>query len=162
MDAVLGVDRQRPGMEGRSEVAPDTLPVELQADGVLVEYTDGREVFYRGVPEKVTGTLNTPPGKDIHVLVTDGSDTQGVLVYVNERKTEDEILQGTGVGRVLRDQAERTTVFPGVAVEDVGNGLRVAVTVADTVDGRVFVFAEDGMSEHSYEVVPAETEEGEG
>jgi hypothetical protein len=157
MDAVLVADGQRHRMEGRSEVAPDTLPVELQADGVLVEYTDGREVFYRGVPEKVSGTLQTPPGKDIHVLVTDGSDTQGVLVYVNERKTEDGILRDTGVGRVLLGEAERTTVFPGVAVEDIGNGLRVAVEVADTVDGRVFVFAEDGMSEHSYEVVPAGT-----
>ena len=158
MDAVLGVDRERRRMEGRSEVAPDTLPVELQEDGVLVEYTDGREVFYRGVPEKVVGTLATPPGKDVHVLVTDGSDTQGVLVYVNERKTEDGILEDTGVGRVLLDREERTTVFPGVAVEDVGNGLRVEVEVEDpeVVDGRVFVFAEDGMSEHSYEVVPAE------
>ena len=125
---------------------------------MLVEYTDGREVFYRGVPEKVVGTLATPPGKDVHVLVTDGSDTQGVLVYVNERKTEDGILEDTGVGRVLLDREERTTVFPGVAVEDVGNGLRVEVEVEDpeVVDGRVFVFAEDGMSEHSYEVVPAE------
>lgn len=144
-------------MEGRSEVAPDTLPVELQEDGVLVEYTDGREVFYRGVPEKVSGTLATPPGKDVHVLVTDGSDTQGVLVYVNERKTEDGILEDTGVGRVLLDREERATVFPGVAVTDVGNGLRVEVEVEDpaVVGGRVFVFAEDGMSEHSYEVVPA-------
>ena len=143
-------------MEGRAEVAPDTLPVELQEEGVLVEYTDGREVLYRGVPERVPGTLTTPPGKDIHVLVTDASDTQGVLVYVNERRTEDEILQGTGVGRVLLSREERTTVFPGVAVEDVGNGLRVAVEVEDpdAVGGRVFVFAEDGMSEHSYEVVP--------
>ena len=145
-------------MEGRSEVAPDTLPIELQEDGVLVEYTDGREVLYRGVPEKVEGALATPPGKDVHVLVTDASDTQGVLVYVNERRTEDEILRDTGVGRVLLDRDERTTVFPGVAVEDVGNGLRVQVEVEDpaVVDGRVFAFAEDGMSEHSYEVVPAD------
>jgi hypothetical protein len=157
MDAVLGADSKQAGMEGRSEVAPDTLPVELQEDGVLVEYTDGREVFYRGVPEKVSGTLATPPGKDVHVLVTDASDTQGVLVYVNERKTEDGILEETGVGRVLLDREERAAVFPGVAVTDVGNGLRVEVEVEDpeVVDGRVFVFAEDGMSEHSYEVVPA-------
>jgi hypothetical protein len=141
-------------MQGRSEVAPDTVPVELTDDGIVVEYTDGREVFYRGVPEKVEGTLTTPPGKDVHVLVTDASDTQGVLVYVNERKTEDEILRGTGVGRVLLDTEERTTVFPGVAVTDVGGGLRVEVEVDGTVDGRVFVFAEDGMGEHSYEVVP--------
>jgi hypothetical protein len=141
-------------MEGRSEVAPDTLPIELTDDGVVVEYTDGREVFYRGVPEKVEGSLTTPPGKDVHVLVTDASETQGVLVYVNERRTEDEILRDTGVGRVLLSAEERTTVFPGVPVEDVGNGLRVTVEVEDTVDGRVFVFAEDGMGEHSYEVVP--------
>jgi len=141
-------------MDVYSEVAPDSLPVELREDGIVVEYTDGREVYYRGVPERVTSPFQTPPGKDLHVLVTDGSGTRGVLVYVNERRTEDEILESTGVGRVLLETDERTTVFPGVAVEDVGGGLRETVEMVDpgAVDGRVFMFAEDEMSEQSYEL----------
>jgi hypothetical protein len=138
-------------MEGRSEVPPDTLGVDLREDGIVVEYTDGREVFYRGVPTRVEGSLTTPPGKDVHLLVTDASETRGVLLYVNERKTEDDILDGTGVGRVLLDQGERESVFPGVAVTD--TGLRVEVEIEGPVDGRVFVFAEDGMGEQSYEIV---------
>jgi hypothetical protein len=135
-----------------SEVAPDTLPVELTDDGVVVEYTDGRQVFYRGVPGAVESPHTTAPGKDVHVLVTDASETQGVLVYVNERTTEDEILEDSGVGRVLLGADEETTVFPGVTVR--GGGLRVEVDVDfEAVDGRVFVFEEDEMGERSLEVV---------
>jgi hypothetical protein len=139
-------------MEGYSEVSPDTLPVELTENGVTVEYTDGREVLYRGVPTREEGSLQTPPGKDVHVLVTNEQETHGVLVYVNERTTEDVILENSGVGRVLLEKGERTSVFPGVEVEDLR--YRVEVSVDETLDGRVFVFAEDEMGEQSYEVVP--------
>lgn len=139
-------------MEGYSEVSPDTLPVELTENGVTVEYTDGREVLYRGVPTREEGSLQTPPGKDVHVLVTNEQETHGVLVYVNERTTEDVILENSGVGRVLLEKGERTSVFPGVEVEDLR--YRVEVSVDETLDGRAFVFAEDEMGEQSYEVVP--------
>ncbi len=135
-----------------SEVAPDTLPVELTDDGIVVEYTDGRQVYYRGVPNTVESPHTTAPGKDVHVLVTDASETQGVLVYVNERTTEDEILEGSGVGRVLLGSEDETTVFPGVSVR--GGGLRAEIGVDfDAVDGRVFVFEEDEMGERSLELV---------
>lgn len=140
-------------MEGYSEVPPDTLPIELTEDGVTVEYTDGREVFYRGVPTREEGSLQTPPGKDVHVLVTNDEETHGVLVYVNERTTEDAILENSGVGRVLLEKGERTSVFPGVEVEDLQ--YRVEVSVDETLDGRAFVFAEDEMGERSYELVPS-------
>jgi hypothetical protein len=136
----------------RSDVAPDTLPVRLTEDGVEVEYTDGRTVFYRGVPTPKEPPLEAPPGKDVHVLVTDDSETEGVLVYVDERATSDEILADTGVGRVILDPGETTSVFPGVSVTR-GD---VRITVAadfDGVDGRVFVFAEDELGEQSYELV---------
>ena len=135
-----------------SEIPPDTLPVTLAEDGIEVEYTDGRTVFYRGVPSTVEESFTAAPGKDVHVLVTDASETQGVLVYVNERTTEDEILEESGVGRVLLGD-EETTVFPGVTVRS--DGLRVEVE-ADfpAVDGRVFVFEEDEMGERSVELVP--------
>jgi hypothetical protein len=140
-------------MEPRSDVPPDTLPVEMTPDGVEVTYQDGRRVFYHGVPTKVTGDLTTAPGKDVHVLVTDAGHRQGVLVYVNERKTEDDILEDSGVGRVLLGRDEETTVFPGVTVRN--RQLRVEVeTDFDVVDGRVFVFEEDEMGERSFELVP--------
>jgi len=139
-------------MTSHSEVSPDTLAVELTADGVEVEYADGRRVFYRGVPEAVEGPLMPPPGKDVHVLVTDDDDTHGILVYVDERTTEDEILEATGVGRVLLGPDDETTIFPGVTVSR--GQVRVEVEADhETVDGRVFVFAEDARNERSYELV---------
>lgn len=139
-------------MDGFAEVPPDTLSVELLDDGVAVEYTDGRSVFYRGVPTVAESPYQTTPGKDTHVLVVDESEDSGVLLYVNERRTDAAILEGTGVGRVLLDADEQATLFPGVSVR--GGGLRDEVVVEGDVSGRVFVFEEDQFSEHSYELVP--------
>ncbi|MUV90543.1 hypothetical protein GJ629_12050 [Halapricum sp. CBA1109] len=143
-------------MSARSDVAPSTLGVELTEDGIAVEYTDGRTVFYHGVPEKVHGTLESAPGKDVHVLVTDPGETEGVLVYVNDLRTNDDILESTGVGRVMLDKGEQASVFPGVTVER--TGFRFAVDVDwGALEGRVFVFEEDEMGEASYEIVPEES-----
>jgi len=142
-------------MEAHSEVPPDTLTVELLEGGVRVEYLDGRSVLYRGVPETVTGDHQTTPGKDVHLLVTDASEQSGILIYVDERTTEDEILEDTGVGRILLGEGEETTVFPGVTVE--GGSLRQTIAVDhDAADGRVFVFEEDHFEERSYELVEGE------
>jgi hypothetical protein len=139
-------------MDAYEEVPPDTLAVDLVEEGVAVEYADGREVFYRGPPEAVESPHETAPGKDIHVLVTDGTEQSGVLVYVDEKRTEGGILRDTGVGRVLLDAGEETTLFPGVVVT--GGNLRATVSVDyDVVDGRVFVFEEDQFSEFAYELV---------
>jgi hypothetical protein len=140
-------------MESRSEVSPDTLPVDLTPDGIEVTYQDGRRVFYRGVPDRVPTDVTTAPGKDVHVLVTDAGERQGVLVYVDERNTEDEILEATGVGRVLLGKGDETTVFPGVAVRNRQLRIEVAADFG-VVDGRVFVFEEDAMGERSFELVP--------
>ncbi|WP_225334316.1 DUF5796 family protein [Halomicrobium urmianum] len=142
-------------MSHRSDVPPDTLGVELREDGVVVEYNDGREAFYRGVPQKVTGEITTGPGKDVHVLVTDPSDTQGVLVYVNDLNTHDDILEDSGVGRVILEDGESDELFPGVVVSD--SEMRVSVDVDhETVRGRVFVFEEDELGERSFELVAPE------
>jgi hypothetical protein len=138
-------------MQGHTEVAPATLSVDLLDHGVEVAYLDGRSVLYRGVPEAVTGPVRTRPGREVHVLVTDGTD--GVLVYVEDRTTEDEILEATGVGRVLLAEDGETEVFPGVRAARVGD-FRVEVrAVPDALDERVFVFAEDEWSEDGYEFV---------
>ncbi|WP_318569658.1 DUF5796 family protein [Salinigranum marinum] len=144
----------------RTDVAPSTLSVALLEEGVEVEYTDGRRTLYRGVPERVPGTLTTKPGRDLHVLVTDPTDSEGVLVYVNDRKTHDDILESTGVGRVVLDQDEDEELFPGVVVRRVGE-LRYEVEAdPETARGRVFAFVEDDWGEDSYEFVNAESEAG--
>jgi len=142
-------------MSARSDISPETLSVSLTADGIEVEYSDGRSVFYRGVPRRAEGSVRTPPGKDVHVLVTDASETQGVLTYVNDLKTHDDILESTGVGRVLLDLDEETSVFPGVTVRNKQHRVRVEMD-PETTEGRVFVFAEDEMGEQSWEIVPGE------
>ncbi len=147
-------------MGGTSEVAPDTLAIDLTEGGIEVEYTDGREVFYHGVPEPVD-RVTTPPGKDTHVLVTNADATHGVLTYVNERTTEDQILEDSGVGRVLLDRGEETSVFPGVTVQEADMRITVRADL-DLVDGRVFVFAEDEMGESSWELVEDAEDTGGG
>ena len=141
------------GAANRSDVAPATVSVALREEGVEVEYLDGRVTFYRGVPERVSGTLTTAPGKQTHVLVTDPTETEGVLMYVNDRKTADEILEDSGVGRVVLGEGETEELFPGVTVSRPG-GQRTAVEAdPEVARGRVFVFAEDDWSERSYELV---------
>jgi len=142
-----------------SEVPPDTLSVELTDGGIGVRYTDGRRVFYHGVPTAVESPHETAPGKEVHLLVTDSSGASGVLLYVNERATDDGILSDSGVGRVLVGAGERATVFPGVAVE--GGDLRETIAVDHgAVDGRVFVFEEDQFEERSFELVPEARADG--
>jgi hypothetical protein len=142
-------------MSTRQDVSPVTLPVELREDGIEVEYLDDRSVFYHGVPAKRTGAVRTAPGKLVQVLVTDPSETEGVLTYVNDHKTRNDILEATGVGRVLLEDGEETTVFPGVTVRDEAYRVVVEADLA-TADGRVFVFEEDDLGERSFELVESE------
>ncbi|PSQ27930.1 hypothetical protein BRD03_05095 [Halobacteriales archaeon QS_9_68_17] len=136
-------------MSARNNVSPSTLGVELAEEGVYVEYLDGREVLYHGVPEKVEGSVRAPPGKQVQVLVTDPTETEGVLMYVNDYNTHDDILETTGVGRIyVEDEAE---LFPGVTATTDGHAVVVEAD-PEVARGRVFVFAEDELSEHSYEV----------
>jgi len=140
-------------MSNRSDIAPDTLSVELSEDGVAVEYLDDRTTFYHGVPAKAEESVTTAPGKDTHVLITDPTETSGVLVYVNDLRTHDDIIDESGVGRVILADGEEDELFPGVTVRD--KQMRVEVTVDfEVTDSRVFVFEEDEMGERSYEIVP--------
>ncbi|GGJ13511.1 hypothetical protein GCM10008995_24240 [Halobellus salinus] len=140
-------------MSARNDVPPSTVGVDLVDAGVEVEYVDGRTTFYRGVPEPVTDTLTTPPKKETHVLVTDPTETEGVLLYINDLKTHDDILESTGAGRVILDDGETEEVFPGVTVRRPG-GMRTEVEADPTLArGRVFVFVEDDWGEASYEFV---------
>ena len=142
-------------MSVRSDVSPDTLPVELAEEGVYVEYADGRRVFYNGVPKKAEGSVRTQPGKMVQVLVTDPTETEGVLVYVNDRKTHDEILQDSGVGRIVLDPGETEELFPGVELRMDGYAVEVDAD-PEIARGRVFVFEEDDLGERSFEIVSEE------
>jgi hypothetical protein len=139
-------------MSVRNDVSPDTLGVELTEDGIVVEYTDGREVFYNGIPKKVQDTLRTQPGKLVQVLVTDPTETEGVMTYVNDRKTHDEILESSGVGRVIVEPGEKEELFPGVMVRSEGYAVEVDAD-PEIARGRVFVFEEDELGERSFEFV---------
>jgi len=139
-------------MAERSDIAPETLQVRLDPNGVEVEYLDGRSVFYHGVPQKRIENVVCPPGRDVHVLVTSPDGNEGVMVYVNDRRTHDDILGSTGVGRVILERGEKVSLFPGVEAEN--HGYRVEVTAdPGATQGRVFVFAEDPTSEVAYELV---------
>jgi hypothetical protein len=139
-------------MTFRADVAPSTLGVELNEDGVVVEYIDGRKVFYHGPPEAVEESVRAPPGKLTQVLVTDPTETEGVLVYVNDRNTDESILQDTGVGRVMVGNDEEEELFPGVTVRAEAYAVEVEAD-PETARGRVFVFAEDETAERAYEIV---------
>ncbi|MFB6154231.1 MAG: DUF5796 family protein [Halodesulfurarchaeum sp.] len=145
-------------MSGRNEVIPEALEVELEEEGIYVHYLDGRRVFYNGVPEPVEGTLRCRPGKDVQVLVTGPDGEEGILTYVNELKTDDDILETSGVGRILLDSGETATVYPGVRASVDGLAVEVSADWAD-VDGRVFVFEEDELGEEMYELVDREADE---
>ncbi|PSP73029.1 hypothetical protein BRC86_10665 [Halobacteriales archaeon QS_3_64_16] len=146
-------------MSTRSDVSPDTLGIELREEGIVVTYADDREAFYHGVPTAVEGTLRTAPGKQVQVLVTDPTETEGVMIYINDLNTHHEILESTGVGRVVLDPNEKTSIFPGVIVRDTNPRVEIEAD-PETARGRVFVFAEDEISEQSYELV-APSEKGE-
>ena len=96
----------------RSDVPPTSIGIDLREEGVVVEYLDGRTTLYRGVPDPVEGSITAGPGKETHVLVTDPTETEGVMTYVNDYNTDDEILEDSGVGRVIVEEGERDEVFP--------------------------------------------------
>ena len=143
-------------MSARNEIPPSTIGVELLEHGVEVEYLDGRTTLYRGVPRKVEDSLRTGPGKDTHVLVTDPSETEGVMMYVNDLKTHDSILESSGVGRVILEEGDEEELFPGVTVRRTPGYRNEVEADPEVARGRVFVFVEDEMGEDSYEFVTPE------
>lgn len=137
-------------MPHRNDVSPNTLGVEIDDGAVVVEYLDGRQVTYETPPETAEGEARCGPGKDAHVLVTDASEREGVLVYVNDRNTHDDILESSGVGRVILEPGESTELFPGVRARVDDHA--VSVESDDAVEGRVFVFCEDEFGERAVEL----------
>lgn len=141
-------------MSQRRDVSPGTLPVTVEDDAVVVEYLDGRQVRYEGPVEPVDGSVRCAPGKEVHVLVTEVDRDRGVMIYVNDRNTDGDILEETGVGRVVLEPGEEAEFLPGVVAFVDGHAVEV---VADpgVAGGRVFVFEEDALGERAFELVGA-------
>ena len=89
------------------------------------------------------------------MLVTDQTETEGVMCYVNDLKTHDEILEQTGVGRVVLEAGEEEELFPGVTVRRIDGNRTEVEADPDMARGRVFVFVEDDWGEESFELVNA-------
>ncbi len=139
-------------MSQRRDVSPATVPIEVGTDGVAVEYLDGRRTRYQGPVEAVGGSVRCAPGKEVHVLVADEATDRGVMIYVNDRNTEGDILEDAGVGRVMLGPAEESELVPGVVARLDGHAVEVAADPA-VVGGRVFVFEEDEFGERAVELV---------
>jgi hypothetical protein len=75
------------------------------------------------------------------------------MVYVNDLRTHDEVLESTGVGRVILDEGGSEELFPGVTVRRPGTQRTEVSADLSVARGRVFVFAEDDWGEDSYELV---------
>ncbi len=140
-------------MSTRTDVPPSTVGVQLLEYGIEIEYLDGRKTVYRGIPKTEPDTLRTSPGKQTHVLVTDPTETEGVMLYVNDFNTSDVILEDSGVGRIVLETGEEEEVFPGVTVRRVAGERCEVEADPEVARGRVFVFVEDDWGEESYELV---------
>lgn len=139
-------------MRHRSNVSPEPLPVEREEAAITIEYRDGRRVTYRGQPEERDGSVTATMGYEIHVLVTDPAVTEGMVVYVHDTDTSDEILRHTGVGRVLLDEGAEAAVYPGVHAARGRDRIEV-VADPDAIDGRVYAFVENQLEERAYRLV---------
>lgn len=136
-----------------SDVSPATLPVDVDEEGVHVTYLDGRRVTYRASPKQRVETVDVPAWSHVHLLIVDADQSHGRMVYINDRHTDDEILESTGVGRVILAEERVAALGSGIDVKQVGE--RIHATVSTPVDHRlVFVFVEDQFQEHAYEVIP--------
>lgn len=141
-------------MSYRSAVPPSTLSVRILEDAIEVVYHDGRRVRYENEPTTVTGSVRTRPGTIVQVLVVDTEADEGAITYVNDRDSHDDILEKTGVGRLIVEPGDTKGIFQGVTAH--GDGHAVEVRLEDEVDERVFVFAEDDRGEAAYELIPDE------
>lgn len=139
-------------MDYRSDIAPSTLSVAVEPDEVVVEYLDGRAARYREPRQEQSGPVRCRPGTEVHVLVTDRAADEGVILYINDRSTHDDILESTGVGRLIMDPGEEATVFPGVTARMDGHAV-VINGDPTTAEGRIFVFEEDERGERAVEIL---------
>lgn len=137
-------------MEARSNVTPNPLPLEIEDSTISIQYQDGRVVTYHGPIEERDATVSATLTYEIHVLVTDG--TEGSIVYVNDYDTSDEVLEATGVGRVIISESDSASVYPGVTASRRGERITIEVDRGAVAES-VYVFVENQLEEHAYQLV---------
>lgn len=139
-------------MEARSNVSPVPLTLHPGESQMTLEYLDGRRVEYEAPLETQSGSVSANVAYEIHVLVTDADETEGIMTYVNDYDTSDEILESTGVGRVLLDVDDREALYPGVTARRSADQITIDVE-ADAIDGSVYAFVENQLDERVYRLV---------
>lgn len=136
-------------MEARSNVTPVPLTLDIGDESISLQYQDGRIVTYPGPfnsREEVSATLTY----EIHVLITDG--TEGRMVYINDYDTSDEVLESTGVGRVILEEGSSAAVYPGVTARREGERITIEAD-AEAIEGSVYTFVENQLEEYAYQLV---------
>lgn len=136
-------------MRGRSNVSPVPLPIDRTDEGIAIEYLDGRSVQYGTPVDAPDPPVESTTSFEIHVLVVDADRDEGIMVYINDYDTVDEILEATGVGRILLGDGDSEAVYPGVRVSREGE--RIAIAVEEGLaDAWVYVFVENPVDERAY------------
>ncbi len=146
---VNGVAATACPMAARSNVSPVPLQLEARDPGIAVRYLDGRLVEYATPIADADHEVGANITYAIHVLVTDESETEGVMVYLNDYDTSDDVLESTGVGRILLEEGESASVYPGVTASRSGDRIDVGADAA-AVAGSVLVFVENQLEERAY------------
>ena len=136
-------------MRAHSNVSPAPLPVDQSGAGISIEYLDGRRVTYHADPEDTESDVEATITREVHVLVVDPRGEEGVMVYVNDYDTDDEILEATGVGRVLLSDGDVERIFPGVTATRQGERILIDID-EESFDGWAYVFVENQLGEHAY------------
>lgn len=136
-------------MQARTNVSPVQLPVDVGSEDVTLEYLDQRLVSYRAPVVERDGPVNALHTYEIHVLLTDEAGEAGYMTYLNDLDTVDDILESTGVGRVILEDGETVTLHPGVTASRDGETIAIE-TASEVVEGRVYVFVEHQLEERAY------------
>lgn len=133
-------------MEHRSNVSPVPLTVERSTEAVSLQYLDDRVVTYRGPFEESQSELRANRSFEVHILVIDPDTGEGIMTYINDYDTSDEILESTGVGRVLIDDGQREVIYPGITATLEGETIHVSLD-SSIDDVWVYAFVENDRGE---------------
>lgn len=136
-------------MAGRSNVSPVPLRLEPRDPGIAVRYLDRRVVEYTTPLAEADDGIGATITYEIHVLVTDEAETEGIMVYLNDYDTSDDVLEATGVGRILLEEGESAAVYPGVTASRTDDRIDVAADPG-AVEGSVLVFVENQLEERAF------------
>lgn len=143
-------------MQHRSNVSPVPLPVERESDRIRLTYLDGRVVTYRGPFDDRDGGVRANRSFAVHVLVVDPESEEGVMTYINDYDTSDDILESTGVGRVLLAEGESEAIYPGVTARLSGETIDVRVHSA-VGQVNVYAFVENDRGESAVKLTGSGT-----